>query len=287
MTAGQKLLIRGNYGDAIPLLEAEAKRDWQDDFKAGAVYDLGIAMLLTQRFDDAERHFQKLISKSLRSVSGHYLFLGAAKWFHGNHKAAIPFWEKAESCDYQSHKGLDVATAFYFAAIRDPKTCSLNSALNRFEKVSQRLYPHAYPAWIADFVLDRFRPDEFLARMSSWTGKNSAQWIPSLQAIGHYYVGLKKLQCGNERDYWKHLRSCALPGNYVSLFDEMVFARLELLHHGENPAAEAETTETAKRLLSGKTKGVADLRQSSKSGGTKPPAAKSASQKRTQKKTKP
>jgi tetratricopeptide (TPR) repeat protein len=264
MTSGERLLLRGDYRAAVSRLRKEAARDRQDDFKSGAIQQVGISLLLMQRYSQAGAHFQSLIPQAWKSISTHYVWWGAAEWFIGNHKAAIPIWEKGGKCQYQGDFGLDVAALLYYAALRDPRVYSLDDALTRVETVLKRLNPNSYRTWIPQFILGRLPQREFVTRMSVWDGRFPEKWMPYLKSKTEYYLGLQALREGREDAFWEHLRVCAQPGNYVSIPDELVFARLELMQHGENPLPNARGKRKSKAATTGKqTKRGQATRQSS------------------------
>src|SRR5262249_51432954 len=119
MNRGTKLLVDCNYNDALKSLRAEAARNKQDDFCAGAIHDVGLALLCLGRFVEAEEHFRQLMERAPYSVSSHSIGMGLAEWFGGRPADGIATWKSGLKSRYSGYHGLDIPFILYYAAVRE------------------------------------------------------------------------------------------------------------------------------------------------------------------------
>lgn len=229
---GTQLLLNGAYEEAVEPLVREDKRDWQDDFRACAIFDLGTTLTLMRRFEEAEQHFRGLIPQVRYTVSAHRIMIGISFWYRGRHAEAVSEWEKATKCGYCGNSGLDGAVALYFAAVLDPDVAKLERAFEQLAKVEKRLGDNFYPIHIAQFMRRAITRDEFLALMSQSEGKFAKHWQRVQLTLAAFYIALDAKRDDDDATFLTELQRCAEATKVESMYDEMVFARLECQARG-------------------------------------------------------
>lgn len=233
---GEAKLLAGKYQEAVPLLLRGARADWQDDFQTAAIPAVW-SMLLLSQFDEAEALVAQMASKAFAAISSHQELLGWSRWFRHDHAGAISHFLKASQAGY---RGIGWAMAVYFASIRGQNAIVSDEAVTHLLAAKRQLSPGGRNSNCIDFALGDLSEAEFVQRMSVWNGRGAKLWIPSLRLIANFWIGLRRARLGDEAGFICHFLEASRPGRYVSIFDELAVARLELQRLGIDPLTGGE-----------------------------------------------
>lgn len=194
MSRGTTLLLRGDYAAAIPLLEREAQRDKQDDFRVGAALQLGVTHLLANDFKTARGVFLRLQDEAWKSVSLHCIYLGMVDWFQRRHKKAVDAWLRALGCAYCRDQGMDGALVLLYASVRRPRVFAFEEARELVRVRLRRLYDQGLPYAVARLAINE--GDEASARtrgMPNMVLKGAKKRMHSDIAMVEFHAGVRAL----------------------------------------------------------------------------------------------
>jgi hypothetical protein len=189
MGKGFTLLSQGKYEDAIDQLRRDAPRDWQDDYRVGAISHLGIAMLCAGRYAEAAEHFDSLIAAECRwgTTSIHFIYAGLARWFGRKREEAVSVWLAGRKADHFSYRGLDIPFVLYYAALRSPDAFTLADAEALIRKELPFVHPDDDPARYAAFLLGELGEQDFTAYMAETaSGTRKRYWPIEIAALTDY-----------------------------------------------------------------------------------------------------
>ena len=230
MSKGSQLLLSGQYQAAIPLLEAEARKDKQDDFRVGAALDVGVAHILAHDFTAARKVLVRLQDESLKTVSLHCIYLGMIDWLQGRYKKAVDAWVGALDCAYCRDKGMDGALLMFYASVRRPKLFAVAESLALVKSRLVRLNDKGLAHAVARLAINE--GDEATARACAMDarGRNASKRMNCDLALVQFYSAVRSMWV--ERDeaaYRARMNACVLHSmKAIGVDFEFVLARREV-----------------------------------------------------------
>jgi len=214
MNAAFSHLLRRDYARAISYWRREARRDTENSFQLGAICDVGAALILASRYDDARDHFDHLIQEAWRTVSKHFLYRGLIEWYCGDLPAAMTHWRRGLKAQYAQDWGLEVPFLLSFVAAKEPRAPEVQDTAEILRRALARAHGDELEIYLARFLLGElegselyvhaFNIEEAANTVRDPTPDHYLGWAElhrrELARI-EFYRGVKMLQAGKRASY--------------------------------------------------------------------------------------
>lgn len=224
------LLRQKHVEKALALLRAE--NDENPGMRASLGY--GAALMWTGLYENAAVHFEKTIEDSRRTKNpmarseNHYSLGGAARWFLGDHRAAVKLWRLGVKAPYAVYGVcLESPLLLVLASILEPGLCDRAEATEMLRKKSSDPRVSAYPGTLAQFVAGTID----LAGLEASAERRAARYAQCLQRdrkwkIAFYRAVLDSGRCAvTSKDLQTLMKEMTEPGQFDDL-DSLEFWNL-------------------------------------------------------------
>ncbi|MFV0444215.1 MAG: hypothetical protein ACK5Q5_11660 [Planctomycetaceae bacterium] len=229
MTKADKLLLRGDYEEALHAFESAAAKDQTDDFRIGDRMSVAITLVLLERREEAIARLGQLSNEAFASVSLHDIYIGVAHWYAGRPDAAVSAWEQARKRGYTGHQGCDSLFMLAFASAKQPDVVAWSHVQSLMTKRLKRV-PDCYISFhICQFLIGSITRDVF----REWcgrelNGRNIKARRENRLLLCDFYCAIDALRKGSLEEYVDLIRAVATRKGIDEISTEWVLARLEL-----------------------------------------------------------